>query len=121
MRNRNLVTFLLALVLVAAFAAPAAAADGFLLAQPEGDAEQGGENVEEGIESGTTGGDTEEGEGQEDPGAQTDPGAGEDAETETGPPWTYQMARIGLVLLVFLGLAIGLAWYRFVGSRQRVA
>ena len=114
MRYRNLAACLLALFVVTAVAAPAGA-------QPEGDAEQQGENVEEGTESGTTGGETEEGEGQEDPGAQTDPGAGEAAETETGPPWTYQMARIGLVLLVFLGLAIGLAWYRFVGSRQRVA
>lgn len=121
MRNRNVASCLLALALIAALAAPASATEAFVVAQPEGDAEPGGENVEEGVESGTTGGDTEEGEGQEDPGAQTDPGSGEEAETETGPPWTYQMARIGVALLVLLGLAIGLAWYRFVGSRQRVA
>ncbi|HEV3473423.1 MAG TPA: hypothetical protein VG408_09535 [Actinomycetota bacterium] len=68
-----------------------------------------------------TSGEEEGGVGQDDPGAETDPGSGEPAEQETGPPWTYQMARIGLVLLVFLGLAIGMAYYRFVASRQRGA
>jgi hypothetical protein len=39
--------------------------------------------------------------------------------TETGPPWTYQMARITLVLLVLLAVAIGLLYYRLVVRRRR--
>ncbi len=72
-------------------------------------------------------GQEEEAEGQEgsDPDgeeAEAEVGAeGEETAEETGPPWTYQMARIGLVLLVFLALSIGLAYYRFVASRQRGA
>ena len=38
---------------------------------------------------------------------------------ETGPPWTYQMAKITLVLLVLLGLAIGAIYYRLVVRRRR--
>jgi hypothetical protein len=39
--------------------------------------------------------------------------------TETGPPWTYQMARITLVLVGFLGLGLGLLYYRLVVRRRR--
>jgi hypothetical protein len=48
--------------------------------------------------------------------------AQEDSEggaAETGPPWTYQMAKITLVLLVLLGLAIGAIYYRLVVRRRR--
>ncbi|MDQ3661685.1 MAG: hypothetical protein M3454_11630 [Actinomycetota bacterium] len=38
---------------------------------------------------------------------------------ETGPPWTYQMAKITLVMLLFLGLAIGGIYYRLVVRRRR--
>jgi hypothetical protein len=38
---------------------------------------------------------------------------------ETGPPWTYQMAKVTLVLLVLLGLAIGAIYYRLVVRRRR--
>lgn len=75
-------------------------------------------------EDAETEGETDEGgAGQSEPEAETESGAegSEPAETETGPPWTYQMARMGLVLLVFLGLSIGAAYYRFVASRQRGA
>lgn len=41
--------------------------------------------------------------------------------TETGPPWTYQMARIILVLSVLLGLAIMRWYWKLVGSRQRAS
>jgi hypothetical protein len=41
------------------------------------------------------------------------------AETETGPPWTYQMARITVVLVVFLALGLGLLYYRLVVRRRR--
>jgi hypothetical protein len=40
-------------------------------------------------------------------------------EEEAGPPWTYQMARISLLLLAFLFLAVGGAYYRFVVKRRR--
>jgi hypothetical protein len=39
--------------------------------------------------------------------------------TETGPPWTYQMARITLVLVGLLGLGLGLLYYRLVVRRRR--
>jgi hypothetical protein len=38
---------------------------------------------------------------------------------ETGPPWTYQMAKITLVLLLLLGLSIGGIYYRLVVRRRR--
>lgn len=48
--------------------------------------------------------------------------AQEDSEggaVETGPPWTYQMAKITLVMLLLLGLAIGAIYYRLVVRRRR--
>jgi hypothetical protein len=39
--------------------------------------------------------------------------------TETGPPWTYQMARVTVVLVVLLGLGLGLLYYRLVVRRRR--
>ena len=36
-----------------------------------------------------------------------------------GPPWTYQMARISIVLLVVIIAAVGLLYYRLVVARQR--
>jgi hypothetical protein len=47
-------------------------------------------------------------------------GETEGAAEETGPPWTYQMARLGLLLLAVMGLGIWLAYYRFVVRRARV-
>ena len=118
LRSRWTVVLFAVLATLLVVAAPAQAAPGFVVAQAgEGDEESG---TEEGSETeGETGG----GEGQSDPEAETETGeeGSEPAATETGPPWTYQMARIGLVLLVFLGLAIGAAYYRFVASRQRGA
>lgn len=38
---------------------------------------------------------------------------------ETGPPWTYQMAKITLVMLLLLGVAIGAIYYRLVVRRRR--
>jgi hypothetical protein len=41
------------------------------------------------------------------------------AEEEAGPPWTYQMARIGIAILAVLAVAVGLAYWRLVVKRQR--
>lgn len=69
------------------------------------------------------GGNESDGEGQSDPNAETGAGEGEQeaAATEEGPPWTYQMARIGLGLLALVGLLMGLLYYRMIASRQRGA
>jgi cobalamin biosynthesis Mg chelatase CobN len=58
------------------------------------------------------------GEGTE---AETGAGQGEtqQAPAEPGPPWTFQMARIGGVLVLLLLLGIGWWYYRLVIRRQR--
>ncbi|MDQ3955802.1 MAG: hypothetical protein M3285_09665 [Actinomycetota bacterium] len=70
----------------------------------------------------------EGGEGQDDDGtgssdeeAETgvEEGQEEGAAEETGPPWTYQMARISLVLLALLALGMGLLYFRLVISRRK--
>lgn len=109
MRPRALLTLLyVALVLVAGASSVAHATES--LAQPAGDAEEESET-----EEGTGGA------GQDDPEAETGGGEGssEPAAQESGPPWTYQMARIALVLLLFLGLSVGLMYWRLIVSRQR--
>ena len=62
-----------------------------------------------------------EGEGQGSSEAET--GAGGETEggasTETGPPWTYQMARLSLLLLVLLAGGIAFLYYRLITRRQR--
>jgi len=55
--------------------------------------------------------------GNEDEGGES-PEEGE-ASAETGPPWTYQMARIALVLLALTLLGVAFAYYRFVAIRRR--
>ena len=61
--------------------------------------------------------------GQSDPEAETGSEEADTAEaaTETGPPWTYQMARMGIVLSILLGLAIARWYYKLVASRQKGA
>jgi hypothetical protein len=47
-------------------------------------------------------------------------GKGKPAATPSpGPPWTYQMARISIVLLVLILGAVALLYYRLVIARQR--
>lgn len=84
--------------------------------------EEGTQQQEGGTSEGDEGAEQESG-GADEPEAETGSGADEtqDAATETGPPWTYQMARIALASLVLLGLAIAGAYYRFVVMRQRGA
>ena len=66
-------------------------------------------------------GNTSEGEGQSDADAETGAGEGEQegAAEEEGPPWTYQMARIGIALLVIVAILMGLLYYRMIASRSR--
>jgi hypothetical protein len=72
-------------------------------------------------------GQEEEAEGQEGSGGGTaeesgaDEGETEGAAEEAGPPWTYQMARLGILLVVVMILGVGFAYYRFVVRRQRGA
>lgn len=63
-------------------------------------------------DGGGGGGDSESGEAE---------GGGESggAAEETGPPWTYQMARISLALLFLTLLGVGFAYYRFVATRRK--
>jgi hypothetical protein len=95
-------------------AAPAPAAADVVLAQDP--------NTEEDVV-----GQEEEAEGQEGSGGGTaeesgaDQGETEGAAEETGPPWTYQMARLGILLVVVMILGVGFAYYRFVVKRQRGA
>jgi hypothetical protein len=84
---------------------------------------EGGNVVEEGEEAGgqESTGQGEGAGGQGQPEAETGAGEGETegAGGETGPQWTYQMARLSLALLIFALLGIGYAYYRFVFTRQR--
>jgi hypothetical protein len=112
---RARVVILMALVVAASLPdiAPAAAAD-LLLAQDanqEGDV-VGNEEEAEGQEGSNQGGREESAE------VGADEGETEGA-SETGPPWTYQMAWLGVLLLVVMVLGVGLAYYRFVVRRQR--
>lgn len=50
-----------------------------------------------------------------------DEGQTEGAAEETGPPWTYQMARLGILLVLLMILGVAFAYYRFVIRRQRGA
>jgi hypothetical protein len=133
MRRRLVVLLALGLVfgaLGAADAAWASSDDGLVLAQEVGEGEEGSDvgaeensqQQEGGVSEGDEGEDQETG-GQDEPEAETGAGEGqtEDAATETGPPWTYQMARMALAALLLLGLAIAGAYYRFVVTRQRGA
>lgn len=132
MRRRIAVLFALGLLAVGStlFGAASATAGEAVLAQEVGEGEEegdlGGEESSEQSEGGTTEGDEgedQESGGQDEPEAETGSGADEteEAATETGPPWTYQMARLALGALVLLALAIAGAYYRFVVMRQRGA
>ncbi len=82
-------------------------------AQAEGSGEESLDQGQQEDDEGT--------EGQGDPEAESgvDAGQTENAPATTGPPWTYQMARIAIVLLLIIALGIGWWYYRFVLSRQR--
>ncbi len=95
-----------------------AATEHLILAQEVG--EEGGVGPEEEAEGQEEQGTGEEQEGQGDPEAETGAEDGaEGAAEEAGPPWTYQMARLGLLLLLGLFLGMGALYYRFVVLRAR--
>jgi hypothetical protein len=98
---------------VPAVAGPAAAADLFLAQEPNQEEDVvGNEEEAEGQEGSNQGGREESAE------VGADEGETEGA-SETGPPWTYQMAWLGVLLLVVMIAGVGLAYYRFVVRRQR--
>ena len=88
-----------------------AAPRGLVVAQDQSDAETQGKD-EGGEQDGQSDAEEETG---------TEEGESAGGGTETGPPWTYQMARIILVLSVLLGLAIMRWYWKLVGSRQRAS
>jgi hypothetical protein len=78
---------------------------------------QTGSDTQDGEDS--QGSDTDEGSGSAEAESGANEGQVESGETETGPPWTYQMARITLALLVVMALAMGALYWRLVVQRQR--
>lgn len=116
---RRRVTAWLAVMLVAGvFLAPIAQASELVLAQETG--EDSGGNVDESDAGGeeTAGTSQDEGAGEE----AAESGAGGEsggATEETGPPWTFQMARLTLVLLFLWGLVTVIQYYRMVVQRSR--
>jgi hypothetical protein len=105
MRAR-LAILLLVVLAAAAFHGQAVAKDGYslrngdvLAQEEEAETETGGEDTE--AETGAGQGETQE------------------APAEPGPPWTFQMARIGGVLVLLLLAGIGWWYYRFIVRRQR--
>jgi hypothetical protein len=61
------------------------------------------------------------GAGQKNPKAQTGAGKQQSSggEPAAGPPWTYQMAKISILLLVLLILSLGWFYFRLVLTRRR--
>jgi hypothetical protein len=120
MRTKTVVLLVLMLIVAAVTPGATAGAGERVFAQQGDEADTGdptgAEEEAEGQEG--QGGD---GEGAGEPEAETGAGEGEQEEAaeEEGPLWTYQMARILLVLLVLMLLGIGGAYWNFVAKRQR--
>lgn len=68
------------------------------------------------VAQGDGGGDEET---EQRPAQPSEPAPSPTEEEEAGPPWTYQMARISLLLLALLLLGMGAIYYRLVVKRQR--
>lgn len=116
--SRALVVAMLVAVAVLGGTAEASGSSGVVLAQ-EGDDTGGGNPLEERSEKEAEADEAGGGIDDSDTNKEVaDDPAAEEA-TEAGPPWTYQMARISLVVLVLMGLAVAGAYYRFVVQRQR--
>lgn len=112
------------LVLIVVFGAlgslPAAAvASDLVVAQEQDSSEEQGGQEGQGQGGGTDS--EEEGEGASNPEAETGANEGqtEEAEETTGPPWTYQMSRMIVGLLLLLSLGIAYLYFKLVLQRQR--
>jgi hypothetical protein len=115
MRARVAIALMLGLAAWLALTAPVPAAGLVAAQEPNQEEDVVGEEEEAGGQEGANRGAREEG-------AEVGADEGEtEGASETGPPWTYQMAWLGLLLLVAMGAAVGLAYYRFVVRRQRGA
>jgi hypothetical protein len=113
MRSRLAVSLLI-LLLGAALLPPQIAAAG--PGERDALAQVGPEEETEGQEG------TQEDSGEGQGGAEAETGAGgetEEGEGETGPAWTFLMAKLSVALLVVLAGAIALFYYRLVVRRQR--
>jgi len=111
MSLRKLVPLVFALLILGVQAisfVPAAA--GVHLAQEEGTENENAEGGEEAGSEGQSGADAETGAGE---------GETEEATEEEGPPWTYQMARISIVMILGLIAGVGLLYYKLIASRQK--
>ncbi len=106
-----IVAFLLALIPLGPAAAESAVGGTITWAQQPGTDQQ--------VEGGE--GQDDEGAGSSDEEAETGVEEGQEEGTaeETGPPWTYQMARISLALLALLALGMALLYFRLVVSRRK--
>ena len=109
MRSRTFLALLLVTLVSTAVLAPSIAHAGSVLAQQEGTENENAEGGDEG------------GGGQSEADAET--GAGEEeaegaATEEEGPPWTYQMAKISILLVLVFLIGMGVLYYRLIGSRQ---
>ncbi|MBA3290139.1 MAG: hypothetical protein H0U17_01455 [Actinobacteria bacterium] len=110
------------LVILIAFAAMVASLSPIVAhAAPPGEVAfaQETDSGEGGTDTDTESGGTET-EGGSDEGGEAEGGGAEgEAADETGPPWTYQMARISLVLLALTLAGVFFAYYKFVVIRRR--
>jgi hypothetical protein len=116
MRRRSSVSLLLAALFASYLVISLPGADMSHVAFAQ---ENGTESSEQGGEDGSGATDEGEGSGSTEAEVGSNEGQTETAETETGPPWTYQMARLIVVLLVLMVLGIGFLYWRLVVQRQR--
>jgi hypothetical protein len=104
----------LALALLGMATSPAAAGvlgPAVVLAQTGAEEEaEGQEGTNQGPDEGQGGAEAESGAG-----GQTEEGES----TQSEVPWTFQMARLSVVLLLALAAGIGLLYYRLIVKRQR--
>jgi hypothetical protein len=115
MRTRlviQLAALFVGVILPASAAAAASGGPVLELAQQTGGAEEEAQGQESSNDEGSG-----QGESEAESGAQ---GQSEEGEaTQSDVPWTFQMARLSILLLLALAAGIGLLYYRLVVRRQR--
>jgi hypothetical protein len=118
-RVASLSALVLLVLWAGAVLVPAAHAADLVLAQETGEDSDGNVSGEE-TEGGEETSGTQEDEGASEEAAETGAGGeSEGATEETGPPWTYQMARMSAVILLLVGLITVIQYYRMVVQRSR--